>query len=212
MGFCLLNNAALAAQYLITNHRVNQVAIIDLDVHHGNGTQQIFWERGDVFYLSIHQYPLFPYSGKIEERGYGLGFLKNANLPLPPGSGDEAYLTSFREAVIPILSVVKPEIIIISFGSDTHWRDPLSHQLLSATTIQTIFSELKDWAKENCQGRIVVLLEGGYDILALKICCQAIVAALLGVYWVDPIGRASQRESDAWKKNLEVFIKTWKLK
>jgi acetoin utilization deacetylase AcuC-like enzyme len=125
MGFCLLNNVAIAAEALIKNNNVERLAIVDLDLHHGNGTQEIFWNRSDVFYVSTHQSPFYPGTGRLEDIGSGEGVGWTANFPLPPLSGDEAFLTIMDELILPLLDQKKPQIILVSYGFDSHWLDPL---------------------------------------------------------------------------------------
>ena len=179
MGFCLLNNVALAAQYLI-NVGAKRIAIIDLDLHHGNGTQDIFYSREDVFYLSTHQYPHYPGTGWLDETGEGLGQMKTANFPLPPFSGDHAFFTIMDEIILPILDRIKPEMILVSYGFDPHLADPLGNLQLTGDGYGRLIESLVSWADENCNGRISLFLEGGYDLGAAKECTLAVVAALLG--------------------------------
>lgn len=180
MGFCLLNNVALAAQYLITIDGANNLVIIDLDLHHGNGTQDIFYARKDVFYLSTHQYPHYPGTGWLNETGVDQGEMKTANFPLPPYSGDSAFLRVMDEVIIPLLNRVKPEMILVSYGFDPHFADPLGNLQLTGGGYGKLIESLVAWADENCNGRIGLFLEGGYDLGAAKECSLAVVAALLG--------------------------------
>ena len=211
-GFCLLNNIAIACQYLLFFTQARKLAVIDLDVHHGNGTQDIFWNRSDVFFHSIHQYPLFPNTGWIDERGEGEGYQMTANIPLPPGSGDQAYQASLENVCLPLLDRYKPEMILVSFGSDTHWCEPLAQLLLSAEGIRRIITGLTEWADRNCQGKIVVILEGGYDLEASKVCSQAVVAALLALKWKDSLGNSPQRENHLWENNIALIKELWDIK
>ena len=127
MGFCILNNIALAAESLLVSERANRLAIVDFDLHHGNGTQNIFWYRNDVFYVSTHQSPLYPGTGSLLETGDGDGIRKNLNLPLPPGSGDQAFQASLEQVILPVLETYRPEMVLVSYGFDPHWRDPLGN-------------------------------------------------------------------------------------
>lgn len=198
MGFCLLNNISLAAEFLIQKEGAQRLAIVDLDLHHGNGTQDIFWRRGDVFYLSTHQYPHYPGTGDLGEIGAGSGEGTTANFPLPPGSGDQAFKGIVDELIIPLLERYSPEMILVSFGFDPHWRDPLGNLTLSALGYKEIISSLVILAENICQGRIALFLEGGYDLEAGAACGQAAVAALLNRPWKDPIGPSPQAESQYW--------------
>jgi acetoin utilization deacetylase AcuC-like enzyme len=198
MGFCLLNNIALAAEYLIQQDKAQRVAIVDIDLHHGNGTQDIFWRRGDVFYISTHQSPFYPGSGNVEEIGSGPGKGATANFPLPPFTGDEAFSALMHDLILPLLERFAPQIILVSFGFDAHWRDPLGRLLLSAAGYGNLISSLVDFADAHCQGRIALVLEGGYDLDAAAACGQTAVAALLKTPWKDPLGPAPQQGSSHW--------------
>ena len=211
MGFCLLNNVALAAEYLIQDKGAKRLAIIDLDQHHGNGTQDIFWARGDVFYFSTHQYPHYPGTGRVGEIGIGDGEGTTANFPLPPFSGDQAFLTIMDEAIIPLLDRYAPEVLLVSYGFDPHWRDPLGNLMLTAGGCGVLISRLADWAEENCQGRIALYLEGGYDLDAAAACAQGVVAALLGQEWDDPLGAPHQPETSAWQAMFKEARQLWDL-
>jgi len=180
MGFCLLNNVALAAEYLLQEEGANRLAIVDLDLHHGNGTQDIFYSRGDVFYISTHQYPHYPGTGWIDETGSGAGQFANANVPLPPFSGDKAFKRTMEEFILPLLDRFQPEMLLISYGFDPHFDDPLGNLQLTSGGYGELIKTLVNWADKHCQGRIGLFLEGGYDLQAAKACSLAVVAALLG--------------------------------
>jgi acetoin utilization deacetylase AcuC-like enzyme len=211
MGFCLLNNIALAAESLIQGAGAQRIAIIDLDQHHGNGTQDIFWEREDVFYFSTHQYPHYPGTGRVNEIGVGAGQGKTVNFPLPAGSGDHAFQAIMDEAIIPILDRYMPEMILVSYGFDTHWRDPLGNLLLSAQGYYNLIANLTAWADKHCHGRIALILEGGYDLIAAKACAQGVTAALLGESWDDPLGDSGYAETDDWRGMLDQALRLWDL-
>lgn len=179
MGFCLLNNVALAAQFLI-NEGATRIAIIDLDLHHGNGTQDIFYSREDVFYLSTHQYPHYPGTGWLNETGEGPGRMQTANIPLPPFSGDHAFFVVMDEIILPLLDRIKPEMILVSYGFDPHFADPLGNLQLTGEGYGRLIESLATWADEHCQGRLSLFLEGGYDLGAAKECTLAVATALLG--------------------------------
>jgi acetoin utilization deacetylase AcuC-like enzyme len=211
MGFCLLNNIALAAEYLIQTENAKRLAIVDMDVHHGNGTQDIFWERGDVIFISTHQSPLYPGSGQLNERGVGEGVGTKVNLPLPPFSGDHAFDVSYAEIIPKLLDRFKPEMILVSFGFDSHWRDPLANLLVSAQGYGNAVRSLKHWADKNCGGKIAVILEGGYDLDAASACGLAMTQALLGFEITDNIGSSPQPESDRWIPVLEKTKEIWQI-
>ena len=211
MGFCLINNVAVAAEYLIKVKGAKRISIIDLDLHHGNGTQDIFWRRSDVSYVSIHQSPFYPGTGALNDTGAGEGEGTTLNLPVPSQSGENAFQALLNEIVIPFLDGYEPEILLISFGFDTHWKDPLGSLLLSGRAMYNSISILTDWSKSFCEGRVAVFLEGGYDLDAGRVSGQAVAAGLLDQDWEDPIGPAPSREGDAWKLTLDEAKRIWKL-
>jgi acetoin utilization deacetylase AcuC-like enzyme len=211
MGFCLLNNIALATEHLLQAEGAQRLAILDLDVHHGNGTQDIFWERGEVLFISSHQSPLYPGTGMLNERGAGEGKETTCNLPLPPFSGDEAFRVAYQEIVIPLLERFQPEMLLISFGFDAHWRDPLANLLLSADGLAAQIAALREWAGTHCNGRIAVYLEGGYDLDAARACALAITQALLGQPWDDALGPAPRAEGQRWREILDAAKTIWEL-
>lgn len=209
MGFCLINNIAIAAEYLLKEKGASTISILDLDLHHGNGTQDVFWSRQDVNFISIHQAPFYPGTGALSEIGGGDGEGYTMNLPIPGGSGDQAYLTLITEVVIPFLNEKKPEILLISFGFDTHWRDPLGSMRLSGEGIYKVFETLRHWVKDNCDNRLAVFLEGGYDLDAGRVCGQAVAASLVDQPWKDSLGPAPTPESDAWQNTLAESKRIW---
>ena len=164
MGFCVFNNVAILAHYLINKYNFKNIAIIDFDVHHGNGTQDIFYNNSKVHYYSTHQYPLYPGTGDTNETGCG----NIINLPLKSGTGSEEYQYVFDERIIKTLNNQKPDFIIISAGFDAHQSDPLANLNLVESDFQKITKKLKFLAKKYCEGRIISMLEGGYDIHALE--------------------------------------------
>lgn len=206
MGFCLLNHIALATQYLCVNENA-RIAILDLDLHHGNGTQDIFWERQDVLYVSVHQAPFYPFTGQATEIGAGRGKGFTLNIPLPAGSGDNAYRTVMEEMILPKLERYRPEMILVSFGFDTHWMDPIGGFRLSAEAIKECLSRICRFADESCLGRLVVVLEGGYSLGAAGACGMAVASALIGRDWVDPIGPSPDLEIPQWRERVKM-IKT----
>ncbi len=164
MGFCYFNNIAVAAEHLLRRHGLERVAIVDFDVHHGNGTQHLFEERADVLYLSLHQSPFYPGTGASSERGQGDGKGATLNVPLAAGVGDEAYLRAFDREVLPALRRFAPELLLISAGFDAWQGDPLGGMQVSAAAFEVWGEKLGRIAAEICDGRSVSVLEGGYDI------------------------------------------------
>ena len=164
MGFCIYNNVAVGTQYLLDKYKLNKVAIVDFDVHHGNGTQDIFYDNEKVLYISTHQYPFYPGTGGDDERGkYNNIF----NVPLPAGTTSEKYLSAY-EFVLKKLKEFKPEFILFSAGFDAHENDPLAQFQLKSKDFYELTKRTLSLAKSCCNGKIVSVLEGGYDLNALK--------------------------------------------
>ena len=163
-GFCFINNAAVAARYLQFNYDIKKVAIIDFDVHHGNGTQEIFYNDETVLYGSIHQHPLFPGTGLESETGVGNIF----NAPIESGTSSEEFIKIFKEKILVNVDNFKPEVIIISAGFDAHKRDPLATINLESEDYFTMTQDIVEIAKRHSEGRVISFLEGGYDLLALS--------------------------------------------
>ena len=179
MGFCLFNNIAVAARYLQDEHGLARVFIVDWDVHHGNGTQHMFEEDDSVFYFSVHQFPFYPGTGAAAEQGLGKGRGYTLNVPLPAGSGDALYLEVFKSSLLPALERFRPEAILISCGFDAHGADPLAAMEITEAGYGTLTGIVRGAAERLCGGRIVSLLEGGYDLRALGRSAEAHILALL---------------------------------
>jgi acetoin utilization deacetylase AcuC-like enzyme len=168
MGFCFFNHVAIAANYLLQKYGLKKIAIIDYDVHHGNGTQEIFYHRDDVFYISTHQYPYYPGTGAKDEIGHGRGEGFTLNIPFNLGVGDEEYIDSFQAEIIPKLEEYKPEFIIISAGFDAHKLDPLAGINLSKNGFYQMSLMITDLAKKLNHHKTLFVLEGGYSLKGLK--------------------------------------------
>ncbi|MCL4256921.1 MAG: histone deacetylase [Anaerolineales bacterium] len=207
MGFCLLNNVALAAQHLLQHEGAQRIAILDMDVHHGNGTQDVFYDRADVLFCNTQQLPLWPGTGRLEERGVGAGLGFTANLPLPPGSGDAAFAAAYGELFPALLDAFKPEMLLVSFGFDSHWKDPLANLQVSAAGYGRAVASLRHWAQQHCGGKIALILEGGYDLDAAAACGLAAVQALLGHEITDAVGPSPFPESGDWMAILDTARK-----
>jgi acetoin utilization deacetylase AcuC-like enzyme len=167
MGFCYFNNIAVAADYLRRVHGLERVAIFDFDVHHGNGTQHLFEPRADVFFASVHQFPFYPGTGAAGERGQGAGEGATLNVPLPAGAGDEQYAAALGERILPALADFAPQVLLLSAGFDAWRDDPLGGMRVSEEGFRHWGEQLGRLAAEHCDGRVLALLEGGYDIAAL---------------------------------------------
>jgi len=178
MGFCLFNNIAVAAEHALNAHGLNRVAIVDWDVHHGNGTQAAFWRRPDVLFISLHQYPFYPGSGSASERGAGSGEGYTLNIPLPAGSTDQDYHARMLDTVIPALHAFAPDLLLVSTGFDAHTADPLAMMQVTTDAFAEWARLLKDAANELCEGRMVLILEGGYNLRALGESVVAVLGAL----------------------------------
>ena len=175
MGFCIYNNIAVGANYLIEKYKYKKIAIIDFDVHHGNGTQDIFYDNEKVLYVSTHQYPYYPGSGSHKENGK---FNNVLNIPLEAGTTSEVYLNAY-ENVLNKIKQFKPEFLLFSAGFDAHIDDPLAQMRLSTEDYYTITKRTLEYSKSFCNGRVVSILEGGYDLKALQSSTQRHVDALI---------------------------------
>ena len=180
MGFCLFNNVAVAARYAIKKHGLNRIFIFDWDVHHGNGTQHSFYSDPSVYYSSTHQYPFYPGTGDDDETGTGDGLGTTLNFPLDPFCGDPAYLDIVENKLIPEIQSYRPDLIIISAGFDAHENDPLAQMRVSADGYGKMTAMILKVAEEVCGGRLLSMLEGGYDHTALAESVHEHVNVLLG--------------------------------
>lgn len=178
MGFCLFNNIAIGARYAQKQHGVGRVAIIDWDVHHGNGTQEIFYEDDSVLFISLHQFPLWPGTGAAAERGSGKGEGFTINCPIKSGSTEHEYLEAWKAEIRPAIDTFRPELLMISAGFDAHRDDPLANINLTEQSFGTMTRLARDLADRHCGGRIISVLEGGYNLPALAKSVEVHLSAL----------------------------------
>jgi len=186
MGFCPVNSVAIAARWLMEEGHAQRVLIVDWDVHHGNGTQDIFWEDPDVFFLSLHQSPAFPGTGAAVETGSGAGEGTTLNVPMPAGTDASSWMAAFRGALDDALERFTPDFVLVSSGFDALAEDPLGGFLLEPSDFHTVTRILMERAESVCDGRIVALLEGGYEPRRTGLATVAVLRALAGIEVADP--------------------------
>ncbi len=179
MGFCIFNNIAVGARYLVKKYGLKRVFIVDWDLHHGNGTQHSFYNDADVLYLSTHQYPYYPGTGWYDETGSGQGKGYTINIPLSSGMGDADYVQIFEKILLPVARKWKPEVILVSAGFDIHRNDPLGGMEVTESGFTRMTRILMDAAGEVCDGKILFALEGGYDLSGLTSSVKAVILQLL---------------------------------
>ncbi len=190
MGFCLFNNVAIAVKHALTKYELERILIIDFDVHHGNGTQDAFYDNPQVLYISTHQYPHYPGTGSTEETGSGTAKGTTVNIPLPGGCGDAEYQQVFEQIVVPAAKRFRPQLILVSAGYDPHWADQLSMMQVSVTGFALMVKIIRELAEELCGGRLAFCLEGGYHLDALAASVKATFEVLLGKTNIeDPLGQ-----------------------
>lgn len=194
MGFCLFNNVAIAAKYTLAKFGLEHILIIDFDVHHGNGTQDAFYDNPQVLYISTHQYPHYPGTGSIEETGSGTARGTTVNIPLPSRCGNTEYQQVFEQIIVPVAKRFRPQLILVSAGYDPHWADDLALMQVSVTGFAQVVKIIKGLADELCSGRLVFSLEGGYNLTALATSVKATFDVLLGNTNIeDPLGQTRHR-------------------
>jgi len=204
-GFCLFNNIAIAAKYVLTNYdNIKRIMIVDFDVHHGNGTQEAFYTIPEIFYFSTHQFPHYPGTGNIDEIGLRSGEGFNMNIPMVSGWGDYEYKIVYEDIFAPIALRFEPQIILVSAGYDAHWADTLSGMRVSVSGFARIVEVLKFLANKLCDGRLVFCLEGGYDLTAMPYSVASTLNVLLEGHGIDdPLG---EKESYAKYNDFNKFV------
>lgn len=201
MGFCIFNNAALAAAHA-RSLGIERVMIVDWDVHHGNGTEAVFYDRSDVLFLSLHQSPFYPGTGAVGDVGHGQGAGYTVNLPLPAGANDEVYLTAFERIVLPVVRQYAPQLTIVSAGYDAHKSDPLGQMALTETVFGAMTQGLRRGLPSGGRGNLMFLLEGGYDLGGLEASVRATVTALSVPVGSDR-GQPVHELATPWQRQLD---------
>lgn len=195
LGFCLFNNVAIAAEHLLRKSKLKRILILDIDAHHGNGTQEIFYGTDNVLYVSLHEDPSeFPGTGFADEVGEGEGLGYSVNVPLPFGTSAQIYLRAVKEIAVPIIRQYRPQFILVSAGLDAHYADPVGNLALSLQCYDEMFATIVDLASETCNGRVVAVLEGGYSLKYVgKIAASAIARMSRSQYAVNDRVTVSER-------------------
>ena len=199
MGFCVFSNAALAGKFSLEEAGLERIAFVDWDVHHGNGTQAIFWEDPRALVISLHQENCFPpESGGVDQNGHGAGAGTTINIPLPSGSGEAVYLAAFDRVILPALESYQPQLIIVSCGFDAGFHDPLGRMMLTSHSFRRLTERIMAVAKNLCDGKLVLTHEGGYSPHSVPFHCLAIIEQLSGIRTevIDPFSPPEVGESD----------------
>lgn len=200
MGFCLFNNVAIGARYSLAKKGLGRAMIVDWDAHHGNGTQEVFYEDPNVLYVSIHQYPHYPGTGWVEETGKGKGAGSTINFPFPPGTGFEHYLEAFERVIIPAGLEFRPDLVMVSAGYDSHAADLLCSMRLNDASYRKMTDLLTGLAETCANGRLIVTLEGGYNLAAEA---RSIVQTVAGLAQVDVPAQDGEPEETAYPERAE---------
>jgi acetoin utilization deacetylase AcuC-like enzyme len=212
-GFCIFNNIAIVAEYLLKKFKLRRVLILDIDAHHGNGTQEAFYETSKVLYVSLHQDPRgFPGTGFIDEIGGSEGLGYNVNVPLPFRTGDQIYLKAINEVVKPVIRQYKPQFILVSAGLDGHYTDPVASLSLSASCYQEVYETIVNLASEMCEGKLVFVLEGGYSLNFVGKIATAAIAKMSGTFYgvADKAPAIRERVREQGEKVIEETKKVQK--
>lgn len=208
MGFCLLNNVAVAAAHARARG-VRRVAVVDWDVHHGNGTQEMFWRDPDILYVSTHQFPFYPGSGDVDEIGEGAGKGYTVNVPLAAGGGDSVYAAAFERVVLPVVESYAPELVLVSAGFDAAARDPLAQMQVSPAAFGWMAAALARIADATAGGRIALVLEGGYDLVALEASLKSAVDGLVSPSSGADLPEGAAMDDDGVVRAARAAKKAW---
>jgi len=211
MGFCIFNNIAIAARYLTEKYNLKKVLIVDFDLHHGNGTQHSFYNDPKILYFSTHQYPYYPGTGWLDEIGTGEGKGYTVNVPMSYGMNDEDYVYVFKEVLIPVADLYKPEIVLVSAGFDTYYNDPLGGMVVTEGGFAMMTRMLLDIAKKYSDGKTLLALEGGYDLNGLASSVKAVIMELKGTPMPMPEAKGKTPDSlvQTVKKVKQVLEPYW---
>ncbi len=216
MGFCFFNNAAIAAEHLVRRHGLGRVLVVDTDLHHGNGTEQAFYERRDVLYFSTHQSPLFPGTGAVRFFGHGEGYGYNLNVPLRAGKGDDDFVRVYEGLLAPVAAEFQPEFVIVSVGFDIAAGDPLGGMAVTARGFARLAASLMAVAARTAGGRLALILEGGYELTSLREGVAAVLRTLAGgppaPGPVPPLPAPPGPPSPALRAELEEPLRTFRRK
>ncbi|MCX8110034.1 MAG: histone deacetylase [Syntrophorhabdaceae bacterium] len=210
MGFCLFNNIAIGARYLEKRYNLKRIIIVDFDLHHGNGTQHSFYRDSTVLFFSTHQYPYYPGTGWLEETGEGEGRGYTVNVPFSYGMGDDDYMFAFKEVLVPVADMYKPEIILVSAGFDAHYNDPLGGMRVTEKGYAMMTRILLETAQKHCSGRLLYALEGGYGLEGLTNSVRAVIKEMKGTpaytdYKQDAPSTEAVRVVDKLKRTLSPY-------
>ena len=206
MGFCLFNNVALVARHLIDVRGLERVLIVDWDVHHGNGTQHSFYDSPNVLYASTHQYPFYPGTGRPEEIGSGSGAGYTLNIPMPAGAGDSEFAAAFRDLLMPVASEFAPQFVLVSAGFDAHRSDPLASLALTTKAFAEMTDALAGVADASANGKLLLLLEGGYDLAALT---DSVATSVAHLREPEPVAESGGEMTPWTRVSREALAPYW---
>jgi acetoin utilization deacetylase AcuC-like enzyme len=211
MGFCLFNNIAVAAAHALSHHHLERVMIVDWDVHHGNGTQEIFWNDPRVVFVSVHRYPFYPGTGALDETGGEDAHGMTLNVPMMAGFGDEEWVAAFRRVVRPVADAFAPQLVLLSAGFDAHARDPLGGMRVTESGYAVMADEVLEIARAHTGGKLVAVLEGGYDLSALEASVEAVLRRMAGEDTPVELPRSEGRFAPVLAMVRAVHARRWLL-